>query len=210
MSNDIDAFIWSVKMLSARQLLEKISLGETSSLEFKSVTIAGNKVRDPGRDDLSDEIAAFANQRGGMIVFGVSDERIIEGVGDVDDAQTLIHFISEICHDSIKPPLVDFSVEGVLTPDEEGNDKILVYIEISRSLRIHKTKGGYFFRSGSSKREMTYGAIGQVIRRVAYKHRLSDLKSNLYQVPVSLLCTRTYSSDFCMIQKPRKRKINNY
>lgn len=150
-------------MLSARQLLEKISLGETSSLEFKSVQIFGTKVRAPSRGDLSDEIAAFANHRGGMIVLGVSDKRAIAGV-DADTVPTLINFISEICHDSIEPPLGDFSVENISVPDEEGDEKILIYIDISRSLWIHKSKGGYFLRSGSDKREMTTEQLGRLLQ----------------------------------------------
>ena len=150
-------------MLSARQLLEKISLGETSSLEFKSVQISGDKVRAPRREDLSDEIAAFANHQGGIVIFGVSDNRVIEGVGS-DTVPTLINFISELCHASIEPRLVDFSVEAVTTPDEEGSEKILVYIEISKSLWIHKSSSGYFLRSGSSKREMTTEQLGRLLQ----------------------------------------------
>jgi predicted HTH transcriptional regulator len=147
-------------MLSPIELLEKIALGESSSLEFKSVHIAGNKVKEPSRSDLSDEIAAFANHQGGVILFGVSDNGEIRGV-DPDRVPVLIHFVSEICHDSIEPPVVDFSLDSVRVPDEAGNEKILVYIDISRSLWPHQSVGGFFLRLGDAKREMTIEQLGR-------------------------------------------------
>lgn len=153
MSSDTNVFIWSNPVFSGAQLLEKIATGESSALEFKSVQIAGNKVKAPTRDSLSDEIAAFANHRGGLIIFGVSDNREVYGVGASSDP--LIHFISEICHDSIEPPIMDYFVDSIRVPDEMKQEKILVYINISRSLWMHRSAGGYFLRQGDKSREMT-------------------------------------------------------
>ena len=150
-------------MLSPIELLEKIVLGESSSLEFKSVQIAGNKVKTPSRSDLSDEIAAFANHKGGVIFFGVSDNGEIRGVAP-HHIPELIHFISEICNDSIEPPVVDFSVDSVRVPDEAGNEKILVYIDIARSLWPHQSAGGFFLRRGDAKRKMTIEQLGRLLQ----------------------------------------------
>ena len=149
-------------MFSAAQLLEKVATGESSAVEFKSARIIGNKVKEPARNDLSDEIAAFANHRGGVIIFGVSDNREIHGVG-VDSAP-LIHFISEICHDSIEPHIVDYFVDSVRVPDEMGQEKILVYIDISRSLWPHQSAGGFFLRQGDAKRKMTTEQLGRLLQ----------------------------------------------
>ena len=56
---------------SQKELLDKMRLGEATFLELKEVRFAGGKVRGPGRDELADELAAFANGRGG----GVSARR---------------------------------------------------------------------------------------------------------------------------------------
>ena len=57
----------------AEELLDKIALGEDSVLELKEVRFAGERVSAPHRDSLADELAAFANARGGVCVLGVED-----------------------------------------------------------------------------------------------------------------------------------------
>ncbi len=68
---------------------------------------------------------------------------------------TLVGYISEICHDSVDPPLVDFYVGDVLVTDESGDERYLVYVQVERSLWLHKSSNGYFYRHGDSKREMS-------------------------------------------------------
>ena len=53
------------------ELLEKIRLGEDSAFEMKAVHFRGTKIAGPGRDDLADEIAAFANSHTGVLLLGV-------------------------------------------------------------------------------------------------------------------------------------------
>ena len=56
------------------ELLEKVRLGEHSFLELREVRFAGGKVRGPNKNDLADDIAAFANARGGVLLLGVDDK----------------------------------------------------------------------------------------------------------------------------------------
>ena len=58
---------------SAAELLEKIRLGEDSFLEPKEVRFTGQRVTGPREDALADDLAAFANGRGGVCVLGVDD-----------------------------------------------------------------------------------------------------------------------------------------
>ena len=142
-------------MLNAAQVLEKIRTWESSGVEFKEVRIGNDKVIEPDRDSLSDSLAAFANHSGGTIIFGVADKpRQIIGI-DPTNIRILVSYISEICRDSIKPPLVYFYVDNIQVADEAGEDKYLVYVQIERSLWLHKSKHGYFYRHGDSKREMS-------------------------------------------------------
>ena len=55
----------------------RLRLGEDSAWEFKEVEFAGNR---PSRDDWADEIAAFANARGGVLLCGVSDDGEAQGM----------------------------------------------------------------------------------------------------------------------------------
>ena len=87
-------------------LLDRIRLGEDSLLECKAVVLAGDKVRGPARDDLADEMAAFANPSGGVLVLGIEDgSRAVEGIPE-SGVDTVERFVTEGCQDSIRPPLL--------------------------------------------------------------------------------------------------------
>jgi predicted HTH transcriptional regulator len=124
---------------SLTELIEKIHLGEDATIEFKSVL--------PHRNSLADEIAAFANARGGVILIGVDDNREIVGI-DRQELDSAEKTVVEICTDSIDPVLFIF------TEKLRIDDRNLLKIEVPRSLFVHKTANGYFMRQGSSKREM--------------------------------------------------------
>jgi len=59
--------------LKRSELIEKIRLREDNFLELKEVRFAGTKIRQISQDELADEIAAFANSRGGELILGVDD-----------------------------------------------------------------------------------------------------------------------------------------
>ena len=142
-------------MLSAAQILEKIRTWENSGVDFKEVRIGKDRVIEPSRGDLSDDVAAFANHYGGTIIFGVADKtRQIIGI-DPSKISIFVRYISDICRDSIVPPVVYFYVESLQVVDEAGEEKYLVYVEIQRSLWLHKSKHGYFYRHGDSVKEMS-------------------------------------------------------
>ncbi len=125
---------------SLPQLIEKIHLGEDATIEFKREM--------PRRSNLADEIAAFANAKGGVILIGVDDDSEIVGLdkADLDNAEKTV---IEICRDSINPIVLIF------TEKLRIDDKNLLKIGVPRSLFVHKTANGYFIRQGSSKKEMS-------------------------------------------------------
>lgn len=89
---------------SAAELAEKIRLGEDTFLEFKEVRFAGQRISAPHRNAVADELAAFANGRGGVCVLGVDDARQVIGI-PVDHLDLVEDFVRELCLDSIQPPL---------------------------------------------------------------------------------------------------------
>ena len=58
---------------STKELLDRIRLGESTYLGLEEVRFAGDDVSGPETDTLADELAAIANSRGGVFVFGVED-----------------------------------------------------------------------------------------------------------------------------------------
>ena len=163
---------------SLTELIEKISLGEDTTIEFKRAL--------PHRNSLADEIAAFANARGGVILIGVDDTREIVGI-DRQELDTAEKTVVEICQDSIDPVLFIF------TEKLRIDDKNLLKIEVPRSLFVHKTSNGYFIRQGSSKREMPTEQLARLFqsrsqaRIIAFDEQFvpntskDTLKSDLYE-----------------------------
>lgn len=143
---------------SLTELTEKIYLGEDSTIEFKREL--------PHRESLADEIAAFANASGGVILIGVDDDSEIVGM-DRQDLDRTERTMVEICRDSIDPMV------HILTEKLRIDDKNLLKIEVPRSPYVHKSANGYFIRQGSSKREMTTEQLARLLQSRSQAHRIS-------------------------------------
>ena len=138
---------------SPEALLRIIGLGENVHLELKEVVFAGERIKGPGREQLADELAAFANAQGGVLVLGVDDRtRDIVGIalGRLDAAE---RYVTGIVDDSIRPPLYPL-IERLELPDSEGVPRPVLLIEVSPSLFVHQSPGGFLHRVGSAKRRM--------------------------------------------------------
>ena len=147
-----------------RELLYQVRLGEDSAYEFKSLTIKGNKVDQPGRDSVADELAAFANAGGGIIVFGVADKtRTVEGIAR-EDLDTVDLWLANIASHAIDPPL-PIETRLLEIPDSQGDLKPVVWVRVSKSVFVHKSPHGYFHRVGSSKREMSPELLARIFQQ---------------------------------------------
>jgi ATP-dependent DNA helicase RecG len=138
---------------SQEELLRKIELGEDSVFELKTIRFRGDKIVGPERKELADELAAFGNSHDGVLVLGVDDKsREIEGI-PLDKLDNVVKFVRTICSDSIDPPLFIRIIRMFLS-DSQGIERAIIKIDIPRSLFVHKSSHGYFYRFGGSKREM--------------------------------------------------------
>lgn len=125
-----------------RRLLEAIRLGERDLLVLKEVRFSGHKVVSPAPDDVADEIAAFANSRGGVLVLGVEDKsRDVVGV-PLDRLDAVVDFVKEVCNDSITPPVEQFLLDRLSLPSSTGGTAVIVKIDVPRSLFVHRGPGG--------------------------------------------------------------------
>ena len=141
-------------MTQREDLLRRIRLGEDSTLELKRISLAGSRVTTPRRNDVSDELGAFANGRGGVLVLGVDDKtRDVVGI-PLDALDTVEAWVREICNDVLKPAL-DATIRKIELPNAAGDLLPVLSVDVERSLFVHKSHGGYFRRIDSSKREMS-------------------------------------------------------
>lgn len=135
-------------------LLSRIELGEDSFLELKTLMVSGKRVTEPDTRDMADEFAAAANTQGASFLFGVSDtSRRIVGI-DKDRLDIAETWIRNICTDSVKPPLMA-TIRKMSVTDPRGIERCILRVDVPKSLFVHESPHGYFYRIGSSKRRMS-------------------------------------------------------
>ena len=133
---------------SNEQIRGQIDLGEDSRWEFKQIEFAGSRPKRPSRDELADEIAAFANSSGGTLLCGVTDDGRIQGMTR-EQVVALDALLVEVASDTIKPAV------RIDTFHRELDDKRLLVLDVPGSDSRHDSPGGSYIRVGGSKRRMT-------------------------------------------------------
>lgn len=123
-------------------------LGEDSHWEFKQIEFSGDKPRNPSQQQLADEMAAFANARGGTMLCGVTDAGELQHLTR-QQLESLEARIVEACRSSIKPPIAPTIARRSL----DGGT--LVEVEVAPGDALHRSPGGDFVRVGSTKRPMS-------------------------------------------------------
>ncbi len=99
------------------ELIEKIQLGEDTTIELKREM--------PCRSSLADEIAAFANAKGGIILIGVDDDSEIVGL-DRTELNNAEKAVVEICQDSIEPMVL------IHTEKTRIDEKKILIVEVQK------------------------------------------------------------------------------
>ena len=131
-----------------QEIESRLRSGEDSGWEFKQVEFAGDRPRRPTRDDWADEIAAFANAVGGVVLAGVSDDGLVIGMSR-PQIVNLDSLLVEVSTDTIKPP------GCIHTHHQELSDgKLVLLVEVPESDWVHESPGGSYTRVGASKRLM--------------------------------------------------------
>ena len=90
--------------ISDDELRTRLRLGEDSSWEFKEFRFREDRPVSPSRDDLANEIGAFANAHGGTLLLGVTDDGTVQGMTR-SQLQRVDALVVEVCRNSIEPPL---------------------------------------------------------------------------------------------------------
>lgn len=145
------------RTLDRTDLLNLIRGGEDTHLEFKIRLVNTEKV--------VAEIVALANAGGGAILFGVNDQRRVEGL---DDPEQVEEQLIDICRNQIKPPLFPR-----LDKVSFDNGTRIVVLEVDDRRAPHQTPDHrYFIRIGSTKRE----ADGAEIAALFSSSRVASLE----------------------------------
>lgn len=159
------------------EILEKIKLGEDSTVEFKENI--------HNRDSLADEIAAFANTKGGVIFIGIRDNKEIIGITE-DELESFEKIVIEICQDSIEPAV------NIHTRKLFIENKNILKVEVLHSLFVHKSPRGYFRRQGSSKREMPTEYLARLLQSRSQARIISFDEQTVPDTSIHTLSEKLY------------------
>jgi len=138
------------RTLDRTDLLSLIRGGEDTHVEFK--------IRLVNTEKIGGEIVALANAGGGVIIFGVNDQRRVEGL---DNPEQVEEQLIDICRNQISPPVFP-RIDKVAY----DNGTRIVVLEVDDRRAPHQTPDHrYFIRIGSTKREAEGAEIAALFAR---------------------------------------------
>ena len=140
-------------MITRTELLERISDGENSGVEFKRDTLQNHA--------LAKELVAFSNFEGGMVFLGVDDDGSIVGI----TRDKLEEWVMTVCRDKIRPAIMPFF--DVFQNIEQGKD--VAVVQVLRGLHVHSqwhnNRNTYYIRVGSQSREPSTEELSRLFQQ---------------------------------------------
>lgn len=136
--------------MNAFELLDIVSVGETSKVQFKREL--------DNQDKIASEMIAFSNSKGGMILFGIVD-KTGEIIGlEYEALQKTENKVATIATELVKP-LIYITTEVVIVDMVNGKKNVLiVYIDEGLSKPYKDKNGAIWIKQGSDKRRVTDNA----------------------------------------------------
>ena len=130
--------------MNAIELLDIISAGETSRVQFKREF--------DNQEKIAAEMIAMSNSKGGMIIFGIEDKTGNTVGLDYGSLQNLGNKIATIANELVKPQV--FITTEVVSVD--SNIKVLiVYIDEGIAKPYKDNNGIIWIKQGADKRKLT-------------------------------------------------------
>lgn len=149
---------------TVQEIIDRLKLGEDSFVEFKEVKISGEKITDPHAESLAGEICAFANTAGGVILVGVADDGLIQGLPR-EKLSLVENYISNACRNNCRPPVLPL-MQTLMLPDAAGTNQPIIKIDVAKSVFVHQTSGGrYFQRLGVTKVDLTPQELARLFQQ---------------------------------------------
>jgi hypothetical protein len=141
----------NLRIMDENRIKWLIKQKEKETIEFKEFEKLVNRTESV-KKDLAKLFAAFANRKGGMVLFGVTDDRKLEGYNLTEEKfkefeQSLIQIADTKC----RPPIY---LENIRKEIVDGNDILLVEVP-KRNSMPHNVDGAFYIRTGSHNLPIT-------------------------------------------------------
>lgn len=171
--------------MQANELLNLISTGETSKVQFKEQL--------PHKDSVAQEIVAMSNSLGGDILFGIKDvagEVVGLPASKVDEYDKVISQIA----DNLKPP-VYLTTEVIKVPgNSEGKNVLVVHIHEGVNKPYKTAKGEIYVKQGSNKRLLTDNA--EIMRLFQNSGNLLADEMEVYGTSIDDISEKSFADYF--------------
>ena len=132
--------------MTSEELRQIIKRGETSLVQFKEMFSTSAKI--------ADEMIAFANSRGGVIVFGVKD-KTGEIVGlSFEQVQELSREVGNIANDQVRPTIY-IQTEVI---EIDAKMVLVVHVQEGKDKPYKNLAGNIWVKQGADKRRVTDNA----------------------------------------------------
>jgi ATP-dependent DNA helicase RecG len=129
--------------MTKTELLDLVSNGENSGVEFKIDTIDNRA--------LAKELVAFTNLQGGIVLLGIDDSGFIQGI----TRDRIEEWVMTASRDKIRPELIPYF--EIIRDVEPGKDIAVVRVEPGWTVHSvwHNSHRTYYIRVGTESREMS-------------------------------------------------------
>lgn len=184
------------KKMNTVELLDIVSSGETSKVQFKEEL--------PYKESVAQEIVAMSNSLGGVILLGVKDVTG-EVVGlSSEQIEEYDRVVSQIA-DNIKP--IVYITTEVIKVDKDGTIKNVLVVSVQEGInKPYKTaKGEIYVKQGSNKRLLTDNF--EIMRLFQQSSNLFADEMEVYDTTIDdideRLFTRYFKSEFKVSYKEK-------
>ena len=110
-------------------------LARTAVGSLRRVTFSASRITSRERDTWANEIGAFANSEGGVLLLGVTDKGVVTGMSR-EQLDMVEQAVREISVDSVKPPV------RVQTYRRELLGRAFLLVAVPRGDTQHESPGG--------------------------------------------------------------------
>ncbi len=157
-------------MITRTELLEIISNGENSNVEFKRDILHNH--------ELAKELVAFSNIEGGMVLLGVDDDGTIAGLA----RDRLEEWVMTTCRDKIRPAIIP--TFETIRDIHKGEDVAVVRVGQGYDVHClwHSNEQTYYVRVGTQSREATPQELSRLFQqRGMFRADLRPISSSKFK-----------------------------
>ncbi len=160
--------------------MKVIRCGETSTVQFKQ--------RFTSAKQIAEEFSAFANSKGGRLIFGVEDKTgKILGLS-YDEIQTTSRELGNIANDQVRPTIF------LQTDTVEVDGKMLLVADVQEGINkpYKDLQGNIYVKQGADKRRLTENT--EILRLFHESSRFAPDESPVYGTTINDVDSRLFAS----------------